>query len=198
MNLKTRYKSKSRKRVIRFFVFYSFLSLFLLLYSTFGRYTTIQEGKPRTEIANWNIKINNNDVTSENTMSNIITLVPDVTTQTTTNNELAPGQTGYFDIVINPQETDVSIEYIINFDMTNLPTGVSITSYEIVEDGIANTFTNTSIEGEINLSENTKSLSESDTKTVRVYWSWSDTTTDIPNETDSYSIKVIVSVKQKL
>ena len=198
MNLRLRYKSNRRKRVIRFFTFYSFLALFLILHNTFARYTTVLEGAPRVEVAKWKIKINGNDIDVQDTITNAFTLIPTSTTQTTTNNKLAPGQTGNFDIVINPEGAEVSMVYTISFDLTNVPEGVGITRYEIIEEGITNKFNNVSIEGEINLNENLQSLTYSDTRTVRIYWEWSENTENIPTGTENYNVIASISVKQKI
>ena len=95
MNLKERYKSSGKKRKFKFFVFYLLLATFLIFYSTYSRYTTIEEGQPKAYIANWKVKINNEDITNKQTLSNMITLVPDTSRETTTDNKLAPGKTGF-------------------------------------------------------------------------------------------------------
>ena len=130
MNLKERYKSSGKKRKFKFFVFYLLLATFLIFYSTYSRYTTIEEGQPKAYIANWKVKINNEDITNKQTLSNMITLVPDTSRETTTDNKLAPGKTGFFDIIIDPTGTEVAIEYTINFDITNLPTGIILTNID--------------------------------------------------------------------
>lgn len=198
MNLKERYKSSGKKRKFKFFVFYLLLATFLIFYSTYSRYTTIEEGQPKAYIANWKVKINNEDITNKQTLSNMITLVPDTSRETTTDNKLAPGKTGFFDIIIDPTGTEVAIEYTINFDITNLPTGIILTNYEIIEDGISTNFTNTSIFGIINLTEIEQALDENNKKTIRVYWEWQKDTTEIPTEEDIYDISVTINVRQKL
>ena len=134
MNLKQRYKSKGSRRLVRFLGFYSILTFFLLFYSTFARYVTVVEYDTTVAIANWQILVNNVDILNGETLTDFIQLIP--STQTTTNNKLAPGQNGYFDITINPEGTDVAIEYKITFDVSNLPTGIILKSYEIIEDNI--------------------------------------------------------------
>ncbi len=199
MNLKLRYRSKGKKKIIRFLVFYSFLAFFLIMYSTFARYTTIVDGTPKTQVATWNVKINNIDITQENTFSNLIELIPKEDVQTTYENKLAPGKTGYFDITINPESTEVSTQYIINFDTTNLPNGIQLTNYEIIEDGIFKNFEGTTnIEGEINLNNTDQSLSENDKKTIRVFWEWEEAATTIPSENTAYFINSTITVRQKI
>ena len=152
MKLKERYKTKGTRKVIRFIIFYLFFTILLIITSTFSRYTTIQEGQPKAYIANWNVKINNEDITNKTTLSNVITLVPDSMKETTTDNKIAPGKYGHFDLIINPTGTEVAVEYTISLDVTNLPQGIVLTNYEIIEDSIFQSFTDTNIVGEINLS----------------------------------------------
>ena len=129
------------------------------------------------------------------TLTNTIELIP--TTQTTTDNKLAPGQSGYFDISINPEGTDVGIQYIINLDTTNIPTGVLLDTYEILENGITGRIENSKIEGEINLQQ-MQQLTSSEKKTIRVYWKWSETSTEIPTGEEKYKIQATITVKQKI
>lgn len=195
MNLKQRYKSKSKKRFVRFLEFYSILAFFLLFYSTFARYTTVVQNESTVGIANWQISINNNNIINGGTLTNTLELIP--STQTTTNNKLAPGQNGYFDITINPEGTDVAIQYTINIDLKNLPTGIILTTYEILEDNISKNIENNKIEGEINLQQ-LQQLTSSEAKTIRVYWEWSGTSTDIPTGEENYKIQATIMVKQKI
>lgn len=195
MNLKQRYKSRGTKRLIRFLGFYLILAFFLLFYSTFARYTTIVKNESTVPIANWQIKVNNNDILNGGTLTNKIELIP--STQTTTDNKLAPGQNGYFDIIINPEGTDVAIEYIVNLNTTNLPSGIILTTYEILNENISANIENNQIEGKINLQQ-MQQLTSSDAKTIRVYWEWADGSTDIPTGEQNYKIEATITVKQKI
>lgn len=195
MNLKQRYKSRGTKRLIRFLGFYSIIAFFLLFYSTFARYTTIVKNESTVPIANWQIKVNNNDILNGGTLTNKIELIP--STQTTTDNKLAPGQNGYFDIIINPEGTDVAIEYILNLNTTNLPSGIILTTYEILNENISANIENNQIEGKINLQQ-MQQLTSSDAKTIRVYWEWADGSTDIPTGEQNYKIEATITVKQKI
>ena len=199
MNLRQRYRIKGRRRVTKFLLLYSLLVFFLLFYSTFSRYATVVEDVPVIEIANWEIKVNENEVVDGKTLSNIITLIPDTTTQTTTDNKLAPGQNGHFDIIINPKGTEVAIEYTINLETANLPTGLELTTYEILEDSISKNLENNTISGEISLSEIAQGLEETDVKTVRVYWIWEENeSNNIPTGSENYNITATITVKQKV
>lgn len=198
MNLKERYKTRGKRRIIKFFAFYLFFAFLLIVYSSYSRYTIIEEGTPKAYIASWKVEINNQDITDKQTLTNVIELVPDSTIQTTTDNKLAPGKSGHFDLIINPEGTEVAVEYNINFDTTNLPTGIELTRYEIVEDNISENLINSNIVGQINLTNREQALSENDKKTIRVYWEWKEDTVDIPTEGTNYNISVTINLQQKI
>ena len=198
MNLKERYKTRGKRRIIKFFAFYLFFAFLLIVYSSYSRYTIIEEGTPKAYIASWKVEINNQDITDKQTLTNVIELVPDSTIQTTTDNKLAPGKSGHFDLIINPAETEVAVEYNINFDTTNLPTGIELTRYKIVEDNISENLINSNIVGQINLTNREQALSENDKKTIRVYWEWKEDTVDIPIEGTNYNISVTINLQQKI
>ncbi len=131
MNLNERYKARHTKRLKRFLSFYSFLALFLFSYNTLARYTVFSTNTVNTHVAKWIIKINNLEIANDTQeVSNIIELVPSTETKTK-DNKLAPGQSGYFDIAINPAGTEVALEYTINLDIANIPTGITLEGYKI-------------------------------------------------------------------
>ena len=198
MNLRQRYKFKGKRRLPKFLLLYSFLVFFFLFYSTFARYATIVEDVTTIEIANWEIKVNEIKIGESQILSNIITLLPDTTRQTTTDNKLAPGQNGHFDININPEGTDVAVEYIMGFKTDNLPSGLSLTTYEVIEDNIYKNIENNTIKEKINLNDVSQGLSQADAKTVRIYWTWDENSTNIPTEEQKYNVAVTITVKQAL
>lgn len=131
VNLNERYKARHTKRLKRFLLFYSFLALFLFSYNTLARYTTYSINAVTADVAKWIIQINNIEISKDTQeISNIIDLVPSSETKTT-ENKLAPGQSGYFDIAINPAGTEVALEYTITLDITNVPTGITFKGYKL-------------------------------------------------------------------
>ena len=199
MNLRQRYKARGRRRLKKFLLVYSFFVFILLFYSTFARYTTVVEDMPSVNIANWEIKVNSNEIVNGQTLSNVIKLVPNAMAQTTSANKLAPGQEGNFDIIINPDGTEVSLEYEIYIETINLPEGLKIKTYEIIEDDISDVINENKINGEIILNNLRQGLEETDTKTVRIYWIWEENENNsIPNGSEKYDITAAITVKQKI
>lgn len=195
MTLKNRYKSKKNRRFVGFLGFYMMLTFFLLFYNTFARYTTVLQNESTVAIADWQISINDKDILNEQRLVNSLQLIPD--TNVTTDNKIAPGQKGYFDIIINPEGTDVAIQYMMNFDTTQIPTGIKLKEYKILENGASAKIENNIIEGEINLEEK-KQLTQEEQKTIRVFWEWNEVSTYIPTGEEHYLIQATVIIKQKI
>ena len=134
MTLKEKYTIKNKKRIKQFIFLYSILVIFFVMYSSFAKYEKTSEGYTQIAVANWKISLNGNDLTSNNsTLTDAITLIP--TTDIDENNptKIKPGQTGHFDIEINPTDTEVSFWYQVTLDLTNsvLPDGLNISSYSL-------------------------------------------------------------------
>lgn len=197
MTLKEKYTIKNKKRMRQFIFLYSILAIFFVMYSSLAKYERTSEGYTKIAVANWKIALNGKELTSNsNTLTDSITLIP--TTDIDANNptKIKPGQTGYFDIEIDPTDTEVSFWYQVTLDLTNsvLPSGLSISSYSL--DG--GTTTNTLPAN--NILSNTVSLggndifTDSDVQTIRYYWSWAN-----GDEGDTaYTIIANVELKQVL
>lgn len=97
-----------------------FLGLTLLsILSSYGIFESnipLEINKP---LAQWVILVNNIDVTGENTALSI----PSVNWSSNSNTlpgVVAPGMTGYFEMLIDPSGTEVSFEYEISIDFSVL------------------------------------------------------------------------------
>ena len=168
-----------------------------------AKYQSVYTPSASALIANWSLKINNEDITGDGTtLTNQITLVPDAT-ENVSEGKLAPGHGGYFDIVIDPTGTEVSFDYTINVDMSQLPTDIVLAGYNIGTTGTredSTPITDNTISGTIEL-ENNEPFSEQDVETIRVYWMWNDirdndavhTTAGISGNTYSVEVEVVVT-----
>lgn len=141
-----------------------------------AKYQSIYTPSASALIAKWDIKVNDKVISEEGTtMSNVITLVPDESSNVV-NGKLAPGYGGYFDIIIDPTGTEVSFNYSINLDTSNLPTDIILTGYNVGTNGTnesANTISNNTIQGNMPIQNNTP-FSSTDIQTIRIYWMWND------------------------
>lgn len=194
MNLRLRYKASLSKKIIRLFVCFSFLTFLLFCTNTSSRYTGQVEDITKAEVAKWNIKVNNQVISSTGTVDCAITLVTD-----RPDGKIEPGSTGTFDIEIDPNETEVSVEYLLNFD--NLPVGINAVSYEILEENSKEILVLGDIEGNISLDAARNALTSGEKVTLRVHWMMEDTAIDVNTLTDEnkqYTIMVGVTAKQKI
>lgn len=97
---------------------------------TYTSYESKVEGKVQGNLANWNIKVNNTLITKETPqVINIDDIVWE--TNNTRENKIAPGSRGTLTLTIDPEKTDVSIDYELqiidkNIDDTKILTVTNI------------------------------------------------------------------------
>lgn len=102
------------------------------------------------------------------------------------------GDTGYFDILINPTGTEVSVDYEINLSFlksNELSTDMKFTKYSFNSGTEKTEIEDNTINGTINLSNLAP-------VTCRVYWEW--TGNVFVNNSEDYEINANVKVKQKI
>lgn len=93
--------------------------LVVILRSTFSKYVNTATAVINEDVGKWVIKLNNTDITTEavSTKFNMDQVYWDWENSPHVKYpNVAPGMKGYFDIVIDPTDTDVSIEYTIEID----------------------------------------------------------------------------------
>ncbi len=162
----------------------SIMSLFITLCmvnETYAKYVTSANATTSTSIARWKILVNNDDITLGTTSTNLIT--PEFPgSEDIAPNVLAPNTEGYFDIVLDGSNVDVSFRYTITIgNNSNSPvTELVATKYMI--DGsseIEFTSTPTQITGDINLSDTNK------VKNFRIFVKWDDSLNVMTNAQDT-------------
>lgn len=104
-----------------------------LMSNTYSRYVASTTGNLEVAFANWQILVNEEDITNNSISTIEITPIVDKN-EFVANNKLAPSSTGYFDIEIDPSNVDVSFNYTINlnYENENMP-DLMITEYAIFE-----------------------------------------------------------------
>lgn len=154
---------------------------------TYAKYKNDITGVTNINVARWKIFVNNQDITESSTMSSAIT--PTFSgSEHIKSNVIAPTSEGYFDIIIDSSNTDVSFSYSISLE--NNPytsvTDLIIKGYKINNDIDNNEaemqeITEDGITGNILLSNNTN------INTIRVYVEWNDDTSteDMNNAEDT-------------
>ena len=121
---------KSKIKILLILVFS--LSILYTIYSIYDTYALLETNISVVNdfnTAKWNININNTALSGESTTFSVDNIQVDENTYNK-DNKLAPGTTGYFDIEIDPTDTDVSIRYDIDFDFTALSNSISVLSIQ--------------------------------------------------------------------
>lgn len=129
MTLKEHYKSYNKKSIKPFFKLLFVFFLVITVSQTFARYTHTINSNGIISVAKWHIEINEEEIT--NTTNNLNKNIELLNVKDNTTN-IDSGDECYFDIIINPSTTEVSITYSItvDFNESNLPEGTKITKYE--------------------------------------------------------------------
>ena len=118
-----------------------------------------------SEIGKWNVYVGGSEATSGTFNVDSINIIDSSNVK---EGKLAPSTMGYFDVVIDPRNTSVSVRYDITFDFSSIIGNFSVTALEEVNSGnLIRTGENT----------DTKVISLADikngtTNTVRVHVKW--------------------------
>lgn len=159
---------------------------------SFARYYGEWDGNLGADVAQWSMKVNGVSLADAAVASEIsITLVKDGE-PSSPEGKIAPGQTGYFDIEIDPTGTEVSFTYQITAGGA-LPNGMSLTGYTIA--GAKTDFAPDApktVQKTVTLPKAGK-FEATDKITVRFHWKWDDADFDQSKE---YNVTVTATVEQ--
>lgn len=145
-----------------------FLVMILIVVGSYSLFESQRVNTTNLEIAKWEIKVNES-LLSGNSSTFTVNNFTWSTSPYVMEGKAAPGLDGYFDIIIDPNDTDTSIRYDVTFDFSNLDNNqFSITEIKELDDkSIVRTgeYTYSNI---ITLDE----IENSETNTIRVYIEW--------------------------
>lgn len=146
--------------------------------STYSRYVAGTTGNIDILFAKWQILINTQDITDQNTSN--ISITPTIEpNENVKENTVAPTSKGYFDIDIDPTNVDVSFRYTINLEIDNedIP-DLMITKYTILPNNYQEgdtieytTLQENTITNEIIYDNQTENFNF-DPFTIRIYFEW--------------------------
>lgn len=167
---------------------------------TYAKYITEASGQANITIAKWKILVNNEDVINNNNITQTIT--PNFTNnENIKDNVIAPGATGYFDLIIDPTNTDVTFSYEITTSIhkDSSVQDLIITGYS-KDEGETITF---SKEEEKKITDIIFYNPENKSTKIRVYITWQDDETELMNNqadtsatlTENSLAKVNVNIK---
>ena len=160
------------KNKIKFFIaLISLVYCISLIQDTYAKYVSSASGNATMSIARWNILVNDTDIKNNSNFTNTITPVFEGN-ENIANNVVAPTSTGYFDIVLDGANADVSFNYAINLevDETSDVSDLVIEKYTIGSDPTEYTYDGT-ISNNIILTDINKTIS------YRFYVTWNDSET---------------------
>ena len=175
---------KIKRKVIFFIALMSLFYCLTLMQDTYAKYITTASANTDLTIARWNILVNNQDILANSDFSDKI--IPYFAGTTNIKNDVvAPTATGYFDIILNGVDTDVSFTYTItvNQSVRNTVSDLKITKYIInnEEHTFSSGTTSTAITGDILYIDSIK------IKSIRFFVEWDDnaSTQTMNNELDT-------------
>lgn len=162
------------KRLKLLIVFASLSVTLGFMSNTYSRYVADTTGDIQIGFAKWQVVVNENDISSSEISSINITPVIEEN-ENIDSNTIAPSSSGYFDIVIDPTNIDVSFNYAISIDLINenMPDlliskyAYLSSNYEIGDEITYNTLEN-------NIIENTfqYNIDNYEPFTIRVFFEW--------------------------
>lgn len=158
-----------KKKVILLVVLSILLCLFFVQES-FAKYITEANETANMSIARWKILVNNEDIRDESTVNTVINPVfPG--NDNIAENIIAPTSEGYFDLIIDAREADVSFKYKITMSVNeNSSVRDLVATKYVINDGEEITLNsdNQVIENTVLHRDNTGTIN------IRVYILWND------------------------
>lgn len=159
-----------KKKIIITLTFLSLILCLFFTYESYAKYISSTSEEANMQIARWRILVNNKDIRNESTTNAIITPIFEGN-DNIASNIIAPTSTGYFDLIIDASQADVSFKYkiILSVNENSSVKDLIATSYQInTGEKISLTKDNQVIEGTIIHADNINTL------TIRVYIVWDD------------------------
>lgn len=125
---------------------------------TFARYASQEKGTGNAQVANWSFKID-----KDGQATKIVNLAETVNKNTLVNGKIAPGTSGEFTIKLDATESDVSVDYILEFiNEKNKPQNLVFTYGERKLKSL----------GEMGEIKGNIGISGDKTATIKIRWTW--------------------------
>ena len=145
---------KTKRKIIFFVALMSLLYCITLMQDTYAKYVSSAVENAELTIARWSILINDQDVVNESNFTDTISPVFNGSTNIASD-VIAPTAQGYFELLLNGTNTDVSFQYTISIDTTDCAVeDLKITSYSI--DGVTYQYNGSDVIGTILLNAQDK------------------------------------------
>ena len=165
-----------------------FLLCLFFIEDTYAKYITSTNESASMNIARWRILVNNKDIRENSTTNAVITPIFNGN-DNINSGIIAPNSEGYFDLIIDATEADVSFKYKIEISVNqNSPVKDLITTKYIIDNGneISLERDNATIENTVLHKDNTKPIN------IRVYIKWDDSNeATMDNDADTEATKQV-------
>lgn len=165
-----------------------FLLCLFFIEDTYAKYITSTNESASMNIARWRILVNNKDIRENSTTNAVITPIFNGN-DNINSGIIAPNSEGYFDLIIDATEADVSFKYKIEISVNqNSPVKDLITTKYIIDNGneIPLERDNATIEDTVLHKDNTKPIN------IRVYIKWDDSNeATMDNDADTEATKQV-------
>ena len=182
---------KAKKKIVLLLIILFLVLLVNTITSTYAKYKTVTNSEFNTNIARWNIKVNNQDITNNEPLTNSLTpIFPG--NEYIAENVIAPGATGYFELEIDATNVDVSFKYDVTIEESDYLKDFIITGYEV--DGTLTSLSrdpstettqeNTSIQNTISYTDTNR------IKTIKVYLEWIEGSKETMNNEDDTNVTI--------
>lgn len=158
-----------KKRLILLVVLSIILCLFFVQESL-AKYITTADETANISIARWKILVNDEDIRDENTVNTVINPVF-LGNDNIAENIIAPTSEGYFDLIIDAREADVSFKYKISMSVNKNSSVKDLVATKYVVNGgepITMDINNQTIENTVLYGNNNSTIN------IRVYIVWND------------------------
>ncbi len=187
--MKFLYKIGIEKIFIAFGAIASLVGVGILTY-TYSKYVTGTSGNASVRIARWNLTVNNQDIVNNNNFSSVISPVFPGNSNISSG-VIAPTAEGYFDIVIDGSNTDVSFSYTITTsDNANSAVSDLVLSGYSIDGGERQDVSSTN--GQISITNSILYNDVDKNVSLRVYFMWnddSDNGAEMDNDDDTDATK---------
>ena len=165
-----------------------FLLCLFFIEDTYAKYITSTNESASMNIARWRILVNNKDIRENSTTNAVITPIFNGN-DNINSGIIAPNSEGYFDLIIDATEADVSFKDKIEISVNqNSPVKDLITTKYIIDNGneIPLERDNATIENTVLHKDNTKPIN------IRVYIKWDDSNeATMDNDADTEATKQV-------
>lgn len=184
-----------------------------LISNTYSRYIVDAASNLEMQFSKWQILINENDITDNN--SSEIVLAPVLEkNENIKANTFAPTSKGYFDILVDPTNVELSFDYTISLELLNqdMP-DLLISNYSLIDSSYnendtltLNNIENNQIKGTLNYNTQEENYSF-EPFTIRIYFEWYEgenelmndiSDTQVTNTQNNLQIKANIQFTQKI